>query len=84
LRKNGIFGQVIRLNFLFFRLLRLRIQINKVLAPPLKFPLSRENPELHVIEIGLNVGFENTGYFGRKFKEIIGITPIEYLKKQRD
>ena len=40
----------------------------------------REKSELHVIEICLNVGFENTGYFGRKFKEIIGKTPIEYLK----
>ena len=42
-----------------------------------------EKPGLHVIEVCLNVGFENTGYFGKKFKEIIGTTPINYLMKQR-
>jgi len=45
--------------------------------------MMREKPGLHVIEICLNVGFENTGYFGKKFKEIIGFHPVEYLKKQR-
>ncbi len=43
--------------------------------------MMRENSRLHVIEVCLNVGFENTGYFGKKFKEIIGNTPFEYLKK---
>jgi len=43
-----------------------------------------EKPKQHVIDVCLNIGFENTGYFGKKFKEIIGITPIEYLRKQRE
>jgi len=28
-------------------------------------------------------GFENSAYFSKKFKEIIGTTPMAYLKKQR-
>ena len=44
----------------------------------------REESNLHVIDVCLNVGFENTGYFGRKFKEIIGNTPVEYLRNQRE
>ncbi len=44
--------------------------------------MMREKPDQHVIDVCLNVGFENTGYFGRKFKKIIGMTPIEYLRKQ--
>jgi len=46
--------------------------------------MMRGKPKQHVIDICLNVGFENTGYFGRKFKKIIGMTPIEYLRKQRE
>ena len=45
--------------------------------------MMRENPGLHVIEVCLNVGYENTGYFARKFGEIIGTTPINYIRKQR-
>ena len=46
--------------------------------------MMRQNPNLHIIDICLNIGLENSGYFGKKFKEIIGMTPIEYLKKQRN
>lgn len=46
--------------------------------------MMREKPKQHVIDVCLNVGFENTGYFARKFGEIIGTTPINYLKKQRE
>jgi len=45
--------------------------------------MMREKPDQHVIDVCLNAGFENTGYFGKKFREITGITPIEYLRKQR-
>ncbi|MEA1981074.1 MAG: AraC family transcriptional regulator [candidate division Zixibacteria bacterium] len=43
----------------------------------------REKPELNVVDICISSGFENCGYFARKFKEIIGVTPIQYLRKQR-
>jgi len=45
--------------------------------------MMRGNPKFRVIEVCLNAGYENTGYFARKFGEIIGTTPINYLKKQR-
>ena len=45
--------------------------------------MMRDNPQLHVVDVCLSTGFENTGYFARKFKKIIGVTPIQYLKKQR-
>jgi AraC-like DNA-binding protein/mannose-6-phosphate isomerase-like protein (cupin superfamily) len=45
--------------------------------------MMREKPGLHVVDVCISSGFENTGYFSRKFKKIIGVTPIQYLKKQR-
>ena len=46
--------------------------------------MMRENPSLHVIEVCMSSGFENCGHFAQKFKEIIGTTPIQYLRKQRE
>ena len=43
-----------------------------------------ENSRIKVIDAATSVGFENSSYFSRKFKEIIGISPIKFLKKQRD
>lgn len=36
-----------------------------------------------VIDIAQNVGFENTGYFIRRFKKEKGVTPSEYRKKSK-
>ncbi len=46
--------------------------------------MMREKPSLRVIEVCMGVGFENSGYFANKFKEIIGTTPIKHLKQQRE
>ena len=43
-----------------------------------------ENSNIKVIDAAMSAGFENSSYFSRKFKEIIGTTPIKFLKKQRD
>ncbi|MBL8025024.1 MAG: helix-turn-helix transcriptional regulator, partial [Fibrobacteres bacterium] len=40
-----------------------------------------ESPNLTVSEIGYSVGYDNSEYFSRIFREIIGITPSEYRKK---
>ena len=45
--------------------------------------IMRKKPVLHVIDVCMSSGFDNSGYFGRKFKKIMGITPIQYLRKQR-
>ena len=39
---------------------------------------------IRVIDASSKTGFENSSYFTRKFKEILKITPIQYLKKQRE
>ena len=41
------------------------------------------NSKIRVIDAAMNTGFENSSYFTLKFKSIIGISPSEYLKKQR-
>ena len=41
-------------------------------------------PDINVTETSLKTGFENSAYFSKKFKEIVGITPMAYLKKQRE
>ena len=42
-----------------------------------------KNSGMRVIDVAFKVGFENSAYFTKKFKKIIGITPIAYLKNQR-
>jgi len=42
-----------------------------------------ENSKIKVIDAAMAVGFDNSSYFARKFKEVIGITPINYLRQQR-
>ncbi len=37
-----------------------------------------------VIDTAMNSGFYNSSYFTRKFKAVIGMTPMEFLKKQRE
>ncbi len=43
--------------------------------------MMRENPSRRVLEICYSVGFDNCGYFGKRFKKIIGTTPKNYLKQ---
>ncbi len=42
-----------------------------------------KNNSIRVIDVSSKTGFDNSSYFSRKFKEIIGITPMNYLKQQR-
>ncbi len=42
-----------------------------------------ENSKIKVIDAAMAVGFDNSSYFARKFKEVAGITPINYLRQQR-
>jgi len=42
-----------------------------------------EHPDYNVTEVLVKTGFENSSYFTKKFKEIVGITPMAYLKEQR-
>lgn len=43
-----------------------------------------KDSSIRVIDASSNSGFDNSGYFTRKFKEIMKITPMQYLKKQRE
>ncbi len=40
-------------------------------------------PNVNVTETSMKTGFEDSAYFSKKFKEIVGITPMTYLKKVR-
>ncbi|RLD10614.1 MAG: hypothetical protein DRI44_05625 [Chlamydiae bacterium] len=42
-----------------------------------------KNSQMRVIDAAFKVGFENSAYFTKKFKKIIGMTPMAYLKTQR-
>jgi len=44
--------------------------------------LLAENKEIRIIDVATKTGFENSAYFSRKFKEILGVAPKEYHKKQ--
>jgi len=43
-----------------------------------------EDIKISVINSAMKSGFDNSSYFTRKFKAVIGMTPMEYLKKQRE
>jgi len=43
-----------------------------------------DTPEVNVTETSVKAGFENSAYFSKKFKEIIGTTPMAYLKRRRE
>jgi len=45
--------------------------------------IMQESPNKNVTEVFMHVGFENSGYFSTKFKEIMGISPMKYLQKMR-
>ena len=42
-----------------------------------------KNSDIRVIDASSATGFYNSSYFTRKFKAVIGMTPLDYLKKQR-
>ena len=42
-----------------------------------------KNSRMRVTDAAMNSGFDNSAYFTRKFRDIIGMTPMAYLKKQR-
>ncbi len=44
--------------------------------------LLAENKEIRIIDVATKTGFENSAYFSRKFKEILGVSPRIYHKKQ--
>ena len=41
-----------------------------------------ENSQMLVQEVSHYVGYDDTNYFARVFKEIMGISPQEYRKKK--
>jgi len=45
--------------------------------------MMEKNNDIRIIDVSLATGFWNSSYFTRKFKAVIGMTPMEYLKKQR-
>lgn len=45
-----------------------------------KAKLYLKNTDLSVSEIAFNTGFNSISYFGKIFKEMVGLTPVEYRK----
>lgn len=41
------------------------------------------DPTLKIYEIAERMGYKNIIYFNRQFKQITGMTPGEYRKKQK-
>ena len=42
-----------------------------------------ETPGINVTETAMKTGFDDSSYFAKKFKKIIGISPMAFLKEQR-
>ncbi len=55
----------------------IRLRIEKAAA------MMAKDSSIRVIDASSNTGFENSAYFTRKFREIMKVTPMQYLKKQR-
>ena len=56
----------------------IRLRIEKAVEMMVK------DSSIKVIDVSLGTGFDNSAYFTRKFKQIMKITPMQYLKKERD
>ena len=56
----------------------IRLRIEKAVE------MMSKNSRIKVIDAAVNSGFENSAYFTRKFREIMKVTPMQYLKKQRE
>jgi len=42
-----------------------------------------ENHHIPITEVALETGFDDSAYFSKKFKQIVGLSPMTFLKKQR-
>ena len=42
------------------------------------------NTDLKVFEIAMKVGFNDAGYFSKRFEDTVGMTPNEYRRKVMD
>jgi len=42
------------------------------------------NSNINVTETAMRTGFYDSAYFSKKFKKIVGITPMAFLKKQHE
>ena len=56
----------------------IRLRIEKAVE------MMTNDSKIRVIDVSINTGFDNSSYFTRKFKEIMKVTPMQYLKKQRE
>ena len=56
----------------------IRLRIGKAVK------MMEKNSDARVIDISTGTGFWNSSYFSKKFKEIMGTTPTNYLKKMRE
>jgi len=45
--------------------------------------MMEEKSDIRVIDVSTGTGFWNSSYFSKKFKDIMGTTPTDYLKKMR-
>lgn len=39
--------------------------------------------DINVVDAAMSCGFNNSGYFTRKFKEVMGVTPRQYVRENR-
>ena len=42
------------------------------------------NSDVNVTQTAMVTGFYDSAYFSKKFKKIVGITPMAFLKKQHE
>ncbi|MEO1259683.1 MAG: helix-turn-helix domain-containing protein [Bacteroidota bacterium] len=43
-----------------------------------------QHPEWGIYQVALEVGFGNQSYFSRRFKEVFGVSPVDWRASQRD
>jgi len=55
----------------------IRLRIEKAVK------MMEENSDVRVVDVSTGTGFWNSSYFSRKFKEIMGTSPTDYLKKMK-
>ena len=56
----------------------IRLRIEKAVK------MMEQDPQLRVTDVSMATGVYNSNYFTRKFKSIMGMTPMAFLKKQRE
>jgi len=45
--------------------------------------MMEKKPYLNITDVAMKTGFWNSSYFSRKFRTIVGITPMTFLKQQK-